>query len=496
MNKEERKRRAELCKKCYFCEQGVDKTISVDDMKGQQPAQQQLTSDQKKELCKKCYFCEQGVDKNISIDDMKAGAGKVVAPAGESERDRRAKLCRKCYFCEQGVDKSISIDDQKGGMVSQGRGEFCWYLFPTNGCNLRCKYCYANNKPGRMTQPTMHKMLDWLFRKQPHKNITCHFFGGEPTVCWDMLVDIVEIGNKMAKENKYNVIWSMTTNGVLLDKDRLDWIASRFRPGNPFLLSIDGRPKTHNKYRVLPGNKPSYDLIPVDEIIKMFPDLECRPTIEPDTAKDWFEDFRFLRNKGFKAIAIEPDFEAEWTEQQLLDYENALRKLGKYYVYAQRVGQPIRMKWIEGVIEGLGRNEPPGGQMCGVAFNCAAIDHRGKLYACQRYASYNEPETYAIGDVEHGFDEYKLFEAQSLFRENVQGDIASGNNCKLCEVRQFCYKGCNAAHRKFMGSRHIVLPRYCTLTKIEVRVALSVLAELNRLGIKAGETNPSCGCKI
>jgi len=490
MTKEELEKRKQLCKNCYTCEKGVSPDTTIDDLKEGKVIEPIsvpfLKNDEKKkrmELCKNCYTCEKGVSPDKTIDDMKEGQ-QIFSPSGSSSD--RAKQCRVCYTCEKGVSKDITIDQMRGQSQDRGGMPFVYYIFNSGvSCNFRCAYpCYTGENKGRMSRSVIHKTLEWLFKKQPYKNITCHFFGGEPTLNWDGLVDIVEIGNEMAKSNGYTVTWSMTTNGSLLNAERLDWITKRFRPGNPFLLSLDGRPGTHNKYRVLVGGKPTYHLIPVDDIIKRFPSLEVRPTICADTAKDWFEDYRFLRNKGFKSIAIEPNYEMEWSEEQLRDYGNMLRQLGRYYIYAQKVGQPIRMKWVEVVIEGLQRGAAPTGQMCGVGFNCAAIDHRGKLYACQRYASYNEPEKFAIGDVEKGFDEFKLLECQSLLREEVQGDISAGHNCRTCGVSQFCFKGCNAGNAKLMGDRRLALPNYCVLTKIEVREALSVLMELNKLGLR------------
>lgn len=551
--------KTELCRNCYTCETGVDKSVTIETLRAQ-----------RMEKCQNCYTCETGVNKSITIDDIKDGKevdmgvgcascyacekcvtseqgkgkeekadltarcsncytcescistevgeqpvvksqgadvqcancytcewcisseeGRGQEQKGMNERERAAR-CENCYHCEQGIDKSQTVDTLRRNPYSQ---EFTYFIFPTNGCNLRCKYCYANNKPGKMTTETMHDMLTYLFVKQPSTNITCHFFGGEPMVMWDMIQDIVKIGNQMAQDNKKRVTWSMTTNGTLLTKERLDWIQKNFRPNNPFLLSIDGRPETHNKNRVFPGDKPTHEKIPVDLILEMFPYLECRPTILPDTAKDWFEDFKWLRNKGFKAIAIEPDFECEWTKEQMHDYEDMLWQVGQYYIMAQKLDQPFRVKFIEQVIQGLGnKGVIPGGMMCGTANNCAGIDHRGMLYACQRYASYNDPKKYAIGDVVTGFKEYERFETQILPRESVQGDIKEGYNCKTCWVRQFCFKGCNASNIKWRGKRDIAVPMYCELTRIEVKVALMVLTELGKLQLGQGNTNPGCGC--
>jgi uncharacterized protein len=469
MDEKERKRKMELCKNCYTCEQGVSSDITIDDRKEKQV---QMTEEQKAKLCRNCYTCQQNV-----------GGGRQVLTPGEKER-----LCKNCYTCQQ------NIGTGKGkGKKSVSPEWFCWYLFPTNACNLSCSYCYANNKPGYMSKEMMHKMLTWLFSKQPHKNLTCHFFGGEPTVMWDMLVDIIQLGNAMAKSNGYNVRWSMTSNGVLLDKTKLDFIEANFRQGNPFLLSIDGRPKTHNKYRVFADGKPSHHLIPIEDILRRFPNIECRPTINPDTAKDWFEDYRWLRNKGFRNIAIEPNFEVDWTAKQLQDFEQLIEQLGRYWVYAYKAGKPIHMKFIDGTLKALGSTQDaPVDRMCGVAFNSGGIDYRGQLYACQRYASYNDPDSYALGDVENGWDEFKLLETQNLFRSQVNGDITQGYNCSTCSIRKFCFKGCNAANKKFMGKREISMPMYCALAIIEVKVGLQILAEMNLLGAKQSQQCQRC----
>jgi len=417
--------------------------------------------------------------------------GKLKKAWKDMTREEKIENCVNCFTCEQGVDKNQTIEDRKQPQTRP----FCWYLFPTNACNIACTYCYANNKPGKMTKDTMHKTLTWLFEKQPHKNITCHFFGGEPTVMWDMLVDMVSIGNTMAKNNGYNVTWSMTTNGTLLDSGKLDWIEKHFRPNNPFLLSIDGRPKTHDLHRITKQGEGTHHLIPVDEILKRFPTIECRPTIKPVTTKDWFEDFKWLRNKGFKAIAIEPDYEDDWTDYWG-DYEVLMYQLAEYFVYAHMAGQPIPMKFINNVQRCLKAATVPGGKVCGVGFNSGGIDYRGKLYACQRYASYNDPATYALGDIENGWDEFRLFQTQHLERCHVQGDISQGFNCATCEVKQFCNKGCNAANIKVMGRRDVAMPNYCRITKIETKAALWALMSLGQIGTPPKQQQgQSCSCR-
>jgi len=36
------------------------------------------------------------------------------------------------------------------------------YIFVTNRCNLKCKYCYEENRTGDMSPETMRATIDWL----------------------------------------------------------------------------------------------------------------------------------------------------------------------------------------------------------------------------------------------------------------------------------------------------------------------------------------------
>lgn len=407
------------------------------------------------------------------------------------------KDCKVCYNCQVSVGSGVDTAKQnKPAMqnkpIVQNKQEmdFVYYEHLTPTCNLQCRYCYTGHnyvKDEFADKETIEETLRYLFITQPRKKFTVHFFGGEPMTRWNDLMSFVTLGNTLAKSHGKEVLWGMTTNGTLLDNEKLDWIAENFKKNNPFLLSLDGRPETHNKYRVTVGGGPSYDMIPVKEILKRFPGIEVRPTIMPDTAGDWFADYCYLRDLGFKSVAIEPSFESSWDEQQLKDYEHLLEQLGQYYIYARNMNIPLRMKWIESVEQYFKTGQVPGGLMCGVGSNCLAIDCRGLIYACQRYASYNDIRL-AIGDVIRGVSEFRLFETQNLFRKNVRGDKYLGFDCDTCSARLFCSKGCNSANFKLMGDRGIVIPTYCKLTKIQVKVALQIICELGFPVKKEGET--------
>ena len=99
------------------------------------------------------------------------------------------------------------------------------FLGVTEDCNMRCRYCFVQHTPARMTLTTATKALYFLLAQRDHKssrnpNIT--FFGGEPTLEWDsLIVPIVKRGRELT-ENK--ISYNITSNGILLNRERLEFM--------------------------------------------------------------------------------------------------------------------------------------------------------------------------------------------------------------------------------------------------------------------------------
>jgi MoaA/NifB/PqqE/SkfB family radical SAM enzyme len=85
-------------------------------------------------------------------------------------------------------------------------------ITPTERCNLDCKYCFQHDN----SSPVMD--LD-MFKKIVQKGISVGaivytFMGGEPTI-WKHLEDAISYCNER------NLITEITTNGILLNKERI-----------------------------------------------------------------------------------------------------------------------------------------------------------------------------------------------------------------------------------------------------------------------------------
>lgn len=399
--------------------------------------------------------------------------------------------CQVCYNCEKGVANFVTAEmflkAQKEGTVPKewfagqkaGIPHITYFLFLTNDCNLRCSYCYAVKNPVIMSEDILAQLKIFLtqmedLRAGKHTS-QLHFFGGEPTVKWDILEKFVREFTD-TYEKLYGVLpkWSMTTNGTLLNEERLQFMQ---KYGIVPLLSLDGRKETHNTHRKFIDGRGSFDSIPLDLILKYFPKLEVRPTITPETVDDWDKDLLWLYSKGISMVATEVAYEADWTEERLDAARKMFERLVKVYVDRKKNNQPVWLKFIDDGRMCLG-SVKQAGFVCGIARNSLAIDAAGEVYPCQRYASFSNTAT-RLGNIWKGLDERMLAETQSLKREDMFPE--EGFDCANCVARWRCRGGCNAMNFQCLGNRKMILANYCKFTKMWAELSLSALAQTGEL---------------
>ena len=131
-------------------------------------------------------------------------------------------------------------------------------------CNLRCAYCFAETGEfhgGRMLMPfeTAKAALDMLIARSGGRyHLEVDLFGGEPLMNWEVVKKIVAYGRELEKEHNKHINFTITTNGVALDDEKIDFIN---REMFNVVISIDGRKEVHDALRVTPNKRGSYDII-------------------------------------------------------------------------------------------------------------------------------------------------------------------------------------------------------------------------------------------
>ncbi len=163
-----------------------------------------------------------------------------------------------------------------------------------HGCNLRCKYCFADEgeyhgHKGVMDIDTAKKAIDYVVKRSgPRRNIEIDLFGGEPTMIMDtikeiiayarehekewnieidlfggeptMIMDtikeIIAYAREHEKEWKKNIRFTMTTNATLLNDEMMEFMDKEM--GN-IILSLDGRKEVNDNVRIKVDGSGSYD---------------------------------------------------------------------------------------------------------------------------------------------------------------------------------------------------------------------------------------------
>ena len=137
-------------------------------------------------------------------------------------------------------------------------------LLISQDCNLRCEYCFAETGDfgmGRslMSLETGRKAIDFLLENSGNReNLELDFFGGEPLMNFDVVKGIVEYARKKEKDYGKHFRFTVTTNGLLLTDDKIDFINKEM---SNVVLSIDGRKCVNDKMRHRIDGSGCYDTI-------------------------------------------------------------------------------------------------------------------------------------------------------------------------------------------------------------------------------------------
>ena len=126
-------------------------------------------------------------------------------------------------------------------------------LHVAHTCNLSCSYCFASQgkyygERAIMSYEVGKRALDFLVENSGTRhNLEVDFFGGEPLMNFDVVKQLVAYARSIEKEKGKNFRFTLTTNGVLIDDDVIDFANKEM---SNVVLSLDGRKEIHDRFRV------------------------------------------------------------------------------------------------------------------------------------------------------------------------------------------------------------------------------------------------------
>lgn len=327
----------------------------------------------------------------------------------------------------------------------------------TDDCNLACKYCFVQQKPNYMTLDTAKQAIEFLVsnynkKVSPNKSkIDVTFFGGEPTLQWNQI--IVPLVTYVEEKYPNLFLFSITTNGTLLNKERIDFLKEHnIHP----LLSIDGCEECQNLNRPCKNGNPSFPLVEknIPYLLEAFPYTTFRSTIDADTCQYMFDNYLYAESKGFENIFFCPNARTKWTEEQKKELYLQLDKIFLYRLFQfKNKIKPLEFSTINNIFLDILRldlnnlnnkqdkeaNKLP--YRCGLGTTSASIGFDGKIFACQEQDSRSTSDIFYIGDIFNGINYEKHKNLLYKYCEKNEIKCETENLCLTCPLFNICNNG-------------------------------------------------------
>lgn len=354
-------------------------------------------------------------------------------------------------------------------------------LHVAHDCNLRCEYCFASTGDfggGRklMSFDTGKKAIDLVIaQSKGRRNIEIDFFGGEPLMNFDVVKRITEYATEQGRLHNKNFRFTITTNGVLLNDDNMDYINKHMAN---VVLSLDGRPEVNDRVRKTVSGGGCYDII-TPKLLKMAnlrnqTDYYVRGTFTKYN-KDFSEDVVHLANAGFEQISVEPV-----VSDPALPYSITENDLPEIYAEYERLAKIM----YDRICEGRGFNffhfmlDLTQGPCvikrlhgCGSGNEYLAITPEGDIYPCHQFVGHSE---YKMGNVHEGM------ELNVKIKETFAGNnVYAKPDCKKCWAKFYCSGGCAANNFQMCGDIKTPNKIACELEKKRVECAVWLASALN-----------------
>lgn len=351
-------------------------------------------------------------------------------------------------------------------------------LHIAHDCNLACRYCFAEEgeykgKRGLMTYEVGKQALDFLIANSANrKNLEVDFFGGEPLMNFEVVKDLVKYGREQEKIHNKKFRFTLTTNGVLLDDDIIEFANKEM---SNVVLSIDGRKEVHDYMRPSHNGKGSYDLI-----LPKFKKLAAsrnqdnyyvRGTFTKNNL-DFSEDVKHLAELGFKQISIEPvvsppEDPYSIKEKDLPFIFDQYDKLANYMIAKREAGEDFNFFHFMIDLSG-GPCVAKRLSGCGSGTEYLAVNPWGDLYPCHQFVGQKE---FLMGNVFDGINRTDIVEK---FKEI---SVYSKEKCKECFAKFYCSGGCAANSYNSHGNINDVYDIGCEMQRKRVECAIMLEAE-------------------
>ena len=340
-------------------------------------------------------------------------------------------------------------------------------------CNLNCSYCFASqgNYHGEralMSFEVGRAALDFLVKNSgTRRNLEVDFFGGEPLMNFDVVKQLVAYARSIEKEHGKNFRFTLTTNGLLIDDDVIEFAN---RECSNVVLSLDGRKEIHDRFRVDYAGNGSFDRI-VPKFKKLVDarggkNYYMRGTFT-HANPDFLKDIETMLDLGFSELSMEPVVCAPGDASELTEADKPIvmeqyEKLAELMLKREKEGKPFTFyHYMIDLTGGPCIYKRISG--CGSGTEYMAVTPTGDLYPCHQFVG---EEKFKLGNVFDGVDNHEIRE------EFMSCNVYSRPECRDCWARLYCSGGCAANAYHATGSVKGIYKYGCDLFRKRMECAI------------------------
>ena len=386
--------------------------------------------------------------------------------------DIEALIQSKKLFTEDNFAELAGTFKERSGNVVKA---LCLHVAHT--CNLNCSYCFASQgkyqgERALMSLEVGKRAIDYLIENSgTRRNLEVDFFGGEPLMNWEVVKGVVAYARSVEKEKNKNFRFTLTTNGVLIDDEVIEFANKEM---SNVVLSLDGRREIHDLTRVDYSGKGSYDnIVPkFKKLVEARGDKNyyMRGTFthaNPDFTKDVFH----IADLGFTELSMEPvvcdpSDPMALTAEDLKIVKEHYEILAKEMLKRKKEGRGFTFyHYMIDLTEGPCIYKRISG--CGSGTEYMAVTPWGDLYPCHQFVG---EEEYKLGDIWKGVT---VTEKREEFRNC---NAYARKDCENCWAKLYCSGGCAANAYHATGSIKGIYEDGCELFRKRIECAIMMKA--------------------
>lgn len=397
--------------------------------------------------------------KNVSKKDIEECYEQIVSLKNEG----------KLFAPDTFEPMAGKLKEKTSGVVKA----LCLHIAHT--CNLNCEYCFASQGKYKGERAVMSfevgkRALDWLIENSgSRKNLEVDFFGGEPLMNFEVVKRLVAYARSIEKEKGKNFRFTLTTNGLLIDDDVIEFANKEM---SNVVLSLDGRKEIHDRFRVDYNGNGSFDKI-VPKFQKLVKargnkNYYMRGTFT-HANPDFLEDIKVMLDLGFTELSMEPVVCAagdpsELTPEDITVVMEQYEKLAFLMLQKEKEGKPFTFyHYMIDLTGGPCIYKRISG--CGSGTEYMAVTPWGDLYPCHQFVG---DEKFKLGDIYKGVTNLTV---QNSFKEC---NVYAREDCRNCWARLYCSGGCAANAYHATGSVKGIYMAGCELFKKRMECAIMV----------------------